>query len=1132
MRSSDACRCALGTMAVVVMLMLGLATSAAAQAQAGSGQVVGTSYDSTGAVVPETKVTLNSKATGLTREETSNDEGQYRFVLVPIGFYSVSFSKGGFKTYKVDVEVTVGAAVTVNARLEVGEVSQVIQVTATALIESTQANPDALIGVRAIEELPINGRRFQDFVTLTPTVQIEPARSGISFAGQRGINGNVTIDGADYNEPFFGGMRGGERSNNAFSIPQESISQFQVVSSGYSVEFGRSSGGILNATTKSGTNDIHGSAFFFVRNGALALKDGFFRDAITTLYQEGGSIGGRISRDKLFFFAAFENQKNDNPHSVVFSRLDNFTPAVSQLEGFCFYRATTGCPSGLAGQEGPYTQTNDAMTGLGRLDIQPNASHRIFFRYNYSKNTGLNAVSTGNAIQPTTDTALSGNGVEGDRVNTGVAQWTVIFSPRAVMESRFQYSLENRPRLSNTTIAGLFDTVGITGATSFLPTTLDDYRIQGSSSMTWTQGRHAVKFGGEYNFLHVSQFFKFNQFGVYNISGSDVGTVLQILNPAPSPPFPISTPPTAPRTCNPNNSVPTVFTNPVRGRFDCSAASYRVNLGNGLVAYAGKQVAAFIQDTWRISPRVTLTAGFRWEGYVNPQPDVSNTAIYNEVKNLPFPIGRKVDPAFIPSNYRQYMPRVGLAWDPRGDAKTVIRANAGFFYAPTPLLLYANSLNAFRATPGDVSVFLPLTKPTGFTCPALYPGDQCATLYSQLRHIGIDLNSSPLTGLPTITPANVTAIAAFLGLTPSPFNNAQLIATANNYESPRSWQWSVGMERELTKGWSVGADFMWVSTVHLQRNIDINLPAPVICDGSPGSRPPCLAGAAGVDLSLRPCFGVAGTSACRQNRPISTANGFAIPLSSLTLRETTGRSFYRAMTIRSNFRRSRYQFQAFYTLGYNYSDDDNERSATGFNYDNPFNLRPEFGFSLLDVRHLFLVNGLVDLPWGFTVSALGKFRSARPVDPVIGSIQNGAESSGSFGDRAFQAPGVPFQRNSFRDRRVYSVDMRIAKKFKLPREGMSLAITADFFNLFNFDNVTITGGSSGLSGFNRNYGVGVNRDGTIRPANPTFLRIHDPAACLPVNPKGNPSCFDTNTFPNGNGTVPPFTVQLGIRFQF
>jgi len=1083
MRSSHGRWCGTGLLAFVMILLLGMATDASAQAQSGgTGQVVGTTYDSTGALVPQAKVTLSSKATGLTREEASDDEGLYRFILVPVGFYTVSFNKAGFKTYKVDVEVTVGAAITVNARLEVGEVSQVVEVTASALIESTQPNPDALIGVRPIEELPINGRRFQDFVTLTPTVQIEPQRNGISFAGQRGINGNVTIDGADYNEPFFGGIRGGERSNNAFTIPQEAISQFQVVAYGYSVEFGRSSGGILNATTKSGTNDIHGSVFFFARDGALAKKDAFGRDAITTLYQEGASLGGHLIRDRAFFFMAFERQTNNNPRVVVFHSLDGFTPAANQLEAACFYRGTfAGCPTG-SGQEQPFIQTNDAITGFGRLDWQPSTNHRFSVSYHYSKNTGLNAVSTGDAISPETNRSQSNNGTEGDRTNTVVGSWTAIFSPRVVLETRGQYSLENRPRLSNSTLTGISTSVGNTGARNFLPTTLDDWRAAGSASLTWTAGRHAVKFGGEYNFLHANQFFQFNQFGVFQLFSS-TSTILQFLSDN--------------HLTGGNN------------RFDNSGVSYVVNIGNGQLTANMKQVSAFIQDTWRMTRQFTLTAGFRWEGYVNPQPDTSNTALYNAVKNFPFPLGLTNDPAHIPNNYRQYMPRAGIAWDPKGNGKTVIRANAGLFYAPTPLIVLAAPLNNYRTPAGDLSVQLPLA------VPASNPNK---TVYQQLKLIGIDLNTFTLNNLPKITPAQISALATALGLAnPDPSLSSAPISMANDYESPRAFEWNVGMEQELSKGWSVGVDYAYINTVHLERDRNLNLPAPLICAGSP-----LPAGCITADLSLRPCFGVVGGGACSQQRPIFTATG--LRLGDVTIRATDGRSRYNALTLRTNLHRGRFLLQAYYTLSYNYSNDDNERLASGFDHDNEFNLKPEYNFSRLDARHLFQYNTLVDLPWGFTISSLGRFRSGRPLEPLTGADTN--RDNNSFSDRPFQAPGVTFLRNSFRDRRTLNVDMRVAKKFRLPREGMHLDITADFFNLFNFNNVVFVGGTPSTGNATEVYGLGVNAAGAIIPANAAFQQLKAPQFCLP-NAGGNASCYNTRNTPGS-----PFTMQLGIRFQF
>src|SRR2546428_496312 len=173
MRSEDEHRFGIGILLIFWLLAFGLARDAAAQAQAGSGQIVGTVYDMTGALVPQAKITVSSKDTGLKREETASDEGQYRFILLPIGMYTATFTKSGFKTYKADVEVTVGAAGTINPRLELGEISQVVEGTANSLIEFNPANPDATIGARSIEELPINGRRVLGTFTLPPKAKIQ-----------------------------------------------------------------------------------------------------------------------------------------------------------------------------------------------------------------------------------------------------------------------------------------------------------------------------------------------------------------------------------------------------------------------------------------------------------------------------------------------------------------------------------------------------------------------------------------------------------------------------------------------------------------------------------------------------------------------------------------------------------------------------------------------------------------------------------------------------------------------------------------------------------------------------------------------------------------------------------------------
>jgi hypothetical protein len=262
---------------VLSVLCLALApTRAAAQSQATSGEVTGHVTDAQGGVLPGATVTLTNPENGYSRTVNTGGEGFYDVPLLPPGTYDITYSMTGLESVKRKAAVTVGSTLTLNVTLQVGGVAEEVTVVSEApLVETSSSIRTSTLDQNAIANLPINGRRFQDFITLTPTVQVDTQRGQLSFSGQRGINANISVDGADFNQPFFGGIRGGERSNNAFTIPQEAIQEFQVVAAGYSAEFGRSTGGLVNAITKSGTNDIHGSAFYLNRNDGWADKNAF-----------------------------------------------------------------------------------------------------------------------------------------------------------------------------------------------------------------------------------------------------------------------------------------------------------------------------------------------------------------------------------------------------------------------------------------------------------------------------------------------------------------------------------------------------------------------------------------------------------------------------------------------------------------------------------------------------------------------------------------------------------------------------------------------------------------------------------------------------------------------------------------
>jgi hypothetical protein len=263
----------------VGLLVLALSAVAFGQSQASTGQISGVITDANGAVVANASVKAKNKETGLERSVTSSDDGLYTIVLLPTGTYTITAEAPSFAATTIDdVVVNVGRTADANVTMGASAVQATVLVSAEA-IQVTRNESDAIVNDTAIRTLPINGRRFQDFVTLTPTAQVDPSRGQISLAGQKGVNGNVTIDGADYNQPFFGGIRGGERSNLAFTVPQEAIKEFQVVATGYSAEFGRSTGGIVNAVTKSGTNSVRGSAFWLYRPSELA-RGNEFTDAL------------------------------------------------------------------------------------------------------------------------------------------------------------------------------------------------------------------------------------------------------------------------------------------------------------------------------------------------------------------------------------------------------------------------------------------------------------------------------------------------------------------------------------------------------------------------------------------------------------------------------------------------------------------------------------------------------------------------------------------------------------------------------------------------------------------------------------------------------------------------------------
>lgn len=1140
-------------LSVMILAVLVCAGQAFAQS---TGTITGVVSDTTGAVVPNATVKLVNKANGTERADLANGDGIYNFSLLQPGQYSVTANSGSFAAQSLDVEVQVGRTTDGNFTLGLSEVSAVVEVTAEG-IQTTQSNSDAVLNETAITNLPINGRRFQDFATLTPAAQVEGSRGQISLSGQKGINGNVNVDGVDFNQTFFGGIRGGERSNQAFVIPQESIKEFQVIAAGYTAEYGRSTGGVINAVTKSGSNNLRGSLFYLWRPEQLARGNEYTQalqqqrltalgvDATLapTQHQFGGSIGGPIVKDKLFYFGSYEQQKFKAPRQVLISNLIGLNLAATDrgLETFNYLR----------GLETPYDETNDALAALGKVDWNITDNHRASGRFSYSKNDALNAAANGSTtFDPTRTDALSANGTERNRNYIGVGQLVSTFGSNAINDLRLQAAKETRPREANFEGPNVFlgSTFAQYGSRSFLPTTQYDTRYQVADTFNYVAGNHVIKVGGEYSRIFASQRFGFNQFGAYSLtSGGTTGILRNVALPG----LPASTPPAS-----------------YLGRFDDTTARYNRQIGNLQAQFRNEEVAFFAQDAWRISPRFSLNFGLRVEQQFNPDADTSNTGLVNVVSNTNFPIyGHGYTPT-IPDSGWQFGPRIGAAYDATGDGKTVVRAYGGIYYARTPGLLFADSVNNYRSTPGNVSSTLPYTgfsqanfnaflaTPAGAPyisitgCNLTGTATQIAactpnTVFRQFAIAGVNLNSSSLGSLPNVNPTQLATISSGLGLSANPFVGATVTGHAKDFKNPRSYQAGFAVEREFVKNFFIGLDYSFVKTDRVQRNRDLNVPSPL---SGEQYRAFLQANNTVANYNTMVSNGTIATilSTGRTYIATSTPGGLVFPSGSVTtrqrptndpalnpiaanrlalgsvqVRESTAKALYHAVTFRMRLVRKWGQLNAYYTVSSNKGDDDNERDSGGVAYANPYDLSGEYYYSRLDRTHQFVANPVFFLPFGIEVSSAIRARSGTPINTYAGTDANG---DGVFNDRPILVPGFELPRNYYRNRTLLDVDARIQKSFKFG-ETKKLVFSSEFFNVLNRANIVFQfPGTNQTSGILAQYCTpGSQTCGISGVSNINFLQIRE------QNPaSSNFGNINLESRP-GSGV---FQMQLGARFQF
>src|SRR6059036_763610 len=500
-----------------VVLALVFPVVLAAQSQATTGVIRGTVTDPSGTAVAGATVALRETQTGFQRQVTTNERGIFVAPLMPLGTYDVIARAVGFNEVKrTGIPLRVGETVDLALRVAAVELQAVTVEASQPVVDASKVETSTRLPNEAVAGLPNNGRNYLNLTLLTPNVALVQGPDGdeLSVAGQRGIHNNVSVDGADFNNPFFGEQRGGQRP--AFTFNLDAVQEIVVTAGGAPAEFGRSGSGFVNVITKSGTNEVKGSLHYFGKYDWLSADLAHGTQTLTPDFRQhqfGFTLGGPLKRDKAFFFIAYDQQVYDE----IKQKARPSSPALDSLTRWM----DTAFAGALRGDFGPISRTNNARAGLVKIDWRLSERHNLSLKYNHTWSQQENGTFD-------VDTwARSANGLEKDHSNAGNLALASYLSPVLTNEFRFQYSREDRPRPyggarsaalganpSDPPASRPFPDTGMDfgsgfrfGLPFFLPIDYYDTRIQVLDNVSIAKGDHLIKFGAEWNRVNSVQTF-------------------------------------------------------------------------------------------------------------------------------------------------------------------------------------------------------------------------------------------------------------------------------------------------------------------------------------------------------------------------------------------------------------------------------------------------------------------------------------------------------------------------------------------------------------------------------------------------------------------------------------------------
>ena len=741
---------------------------------AGSGTINGTVTDATGAIVPAAGITIRNTDTGIERKTQTTDAGDYTAAFLAPGHYEVTTAKTGFTSVlRKDLVLQVGQTLTINVGLSVQAAQQEVTVTGAAPVVDTEKTENSqVVSDSSVSNLPVAGRRWDTFVLLTPNVTTDGTSGLVSYRGISGLYNSNTVDGANNNQALFSEARGRALSG-AYVYSLDSIREYQVTASNYSAELGQAAGGVVNAVTKSGANAWHGDLFYYLRYPTWAALDPLpksqkiYTQPIHQWQQFGGSVGGPIVKDKLFFFVTYDGSRKVNP--VTYTSTTN---AQTQLT--CPTQLTSAqCGNALnflTGLTGTYPRATNQDVAFGKLDYQLSSRNHVSTSFDFMNYRAPNAYSTSPSYN---NDSIQTNGSYVYHERIFVANLDSTITPTMVNNLRFQWGRDLEVAGANSPAPYVsLSNISNYGEFYALPRTAepDEHRTQIADTVSKVHGRHSFKAGFDYNRIHEVMINLFQGTGRYTYSGT----------------------------------AQQAFTNWALDTFGINAGDGETGKHfntftqvNDPITHVGKDdffdndVSAFFEDSWKASSKLTLNLGLRYDIFVIPQPPQPNTSTPLETLYT----------STIHNPKDQFAPRVGLAWEV--NSKTVIRTGYGLFFAKTTNTTYYN-------TRVENGVFQQTFNCTGLTtsptCPQLtFPNVIWTPPGAPL--------AAPFAG--ALTPQVVTFAPPAL----SQASRGQV----PDWENPRVHEGDVTIERALPGGFSASAAYIVSRAEHLPIFVDANL---------------------------------------------------------------------------------------------------------------------------------------------------------------------------------------------------------------------------------------------------------------------------------------------------------------------